>query len=117
MLVGLIAAMLLGAVVGYQRERPGKAAELRTHILVALGPALFVVAAAGGQASGGAALAALRVESQGQPASAAGPCARRLAAPQMQGSPRCCLFGSKLRRIRARIPADGLPAVLANVRS
>lgn len=43
----LIAAILLGAVVGYQREQAGKAAGLRTHILVALGTALFVVAAIG----------------------------------------------------------------------
>lgn len=46
-LVRLVAAMVLGAVVGYQRERAGKAAGLRTHILVALGTALFVLAAAG----------------------------------------------------------------------
>lgn len=40
----LLAAALLGAVVGYQRERVGKAAGLRTHMLVAMGAALFVVA-------------------------------------------------------------------------
>lgn len=45
--VRLLAAMLLGAIVGYQRERAGKAAGLRTHILVALGTTLFVLAAAG----------------------------------------------------------------------
>lgn len=43
MLVRLIAAMLLGAVVGIQRERSGKAAGLRTHILVAMGTTMFVL--------------------------------------------------------------------------
>ncbi|HXG67997.1 MAG TPA: MgtC/SapB family protein [Blastocatellia bacterium] len=43
-LIRLIAAMLLGAVVGIQRERTGKPAGLRTHMLVALGAALFVLA-------------------------------------------------------------------------
>ena len=46
-IVRLIAAILLGAVVGYQREQAGKAAGLRTHILVALGTALVVVSAIG----------------------------------------------------------------------
>ena len=45
--IRLIAAILLGAVVGIQREQAGKAAGLRTHILVALGTALFVIAATG----------------------------------------------------------------------
>src|SRR5687768_2035055 len=44
-IIRLIAAMLMGAVVGYEREKAGKAAGLRTHILVALGTALFVIAA------------------------------------------------------------------------
>jgi putative Mg2+ transporter-C (MgtC) family protein len=39
----LVAAMLLGAVVGAERERAGQFAGLRTHILVALGAALLVV--------------------------------------------------------------------------
>ncbi len=43
-LIKMVAAMLLGAVVGLQREQAGKAAGLRTHILVALGTALFVIA-------------------------------------------------------------------------
>lgn len=42
--IRLIAAALLGAVIGIQRQRSGKAAGLRTHMLVALGSALFVVA-------------------------------------------------------------------------
>ncbi|MES2490638.1 MAG: MgtC/SapB family protein [Pseudomonadota bacterium] len=46
-LVRLLAAVLLGAAVGWQRERAGKAAGLRTHILVALGTTLFVLAASG----------------------------------------------------------------------
>ena len=41
----LVAATVLGGVVGYEREREHKAAGLRTHMLVALGSALFVLAA------------------------------------------------------------------------
>jgi putative Mg2+ transporter-C (MgtC) family protein len=44
-IIRLVAAMLMGAIVGYEREKAGKAAGLRTHILVALGTALFVIAA------------------------------------------------------------------------
>ncbi|MDQ3806247.1 MAG: MgtC/SapB family protein, partial [Acidobacteriota bacterium] len=44
-LIKLAAATLLGAVVGFQRERAGKPAGLRTHMLVAMGAALFVVLA------------------------------------------------------------------------
>lgn len=44
-LVPLLAAALLGAVIGYQRERVGKDAGLRTHMLVALGTAIVVVSA------------------------------------------------------------------------
>lgn len=43
-LIRMLAALALGALIGYQRERSGKAAGLRTHMLVALGTALFVVA-------------------------------------------------------------------------
>jgi putative Mg2+ transporter-C (MgtC) family protein len=42
-IIRLVAAMLLGAVIGYERERAGKAAGLRTHMLVAMGSALFVL--------------------------------------------------------------------------
>lgn len=42
--IRLIAALILGAVVGYQREKAGKPAGLRTHILVSMGTALFVIA-------------------------------------------------------------------------
>jgi putative Mg2+ transporter-C (MgtC) family protein len=41
--VRLILAALLGGVLGFERERSGKAAGLRTHMLVALGAALFVL--------------------------------------------------------------------------
>src|ERR687896_1991735 len=40
----VIAATLLGAIVGYERERTGKSAGLRTHMLVSLASALFVIA-------------------------------------------------------------------------
>ena len=36
-------AMLLGGLLGYERERSGKDAGLRTHMLVALGAAIFVL--------------------------------------------------------------------------
>ncbi len=41
--IRLLAAMLLGAIIGFQRERAGKPAGLRTHMLVAMGSALFVL--------------------------------------------------------------------------
>ena len=44
LLLRLTVAILLGALLGYERQQTGKAAGLRTHILVALGSALFVVA-------------------------------------------------------------------------
>jgi len=47
--IRLLAAMLLGAIIGFQRERAGKSAGLRTHMLVAMGSALFVL---GGSAAG-----------------------------------------------------------------
>jgi putative Mg2+ transporter-C (MgtC) family protein len=39
----LSVALLLGAVLGYERESVGASAGLRTHMLVALGSALFMV--------------------------------------------------------------------------
>ena len=39
----LVLAALLGGLLGYERERHGKAAGVRTHMLVALGAALFVL--------------------------------------------------------------------------
>lgn len=41
--VRLLMAALLGAVLGFEREHTGKAAGVRTHMLVALGAALFVL--------------------------------------------------------------------------
>lgn len=46
-IIRLAAATLLGAAVGIQRERAGKPAGLRTHILVTLGTAVFVLACSG----------------------------------------------------------------------
>ena len=46
-IIRLIAATLLGAVIGIQRERVGKPAGLRTHILVTLGTCVFVLAGSG----------------------------------------------------------------------
>ena len=40
----LIVAAVLGGILGIEREREGKPAGLRTHMLVALGAALFTVA-------------------------------------------------------------------------
>jgi putative Mg2+ transporter-C (MgtC) family protein len=45
LLVRLSVAMVLGAIIGFQREQYGKPAGLRTHILVTMGCALFVIAA------------------------------------------------------------------------
>lgn len=42
--IRLSVAALLGAIIGFQREQVGKPAGLRTHMLVALGAALFVIA-------------------------------------------------------------------------
>jgi len=44
MVLRLLLAAALGAIIGYQRERAGKPAGLRTHILICLGAALFTVA-------------------------------------------------------------------------
>ncbi|ANN68403.1 MgtC/SapB family protein [Bordetella bronchialis] len=43
-LTRLAVAVILGGLIGYERERSGKAAGLRTHMLVSLGAALFVLA-------------------------------------------------------------------------
>ncbi|NWA02444.1 MgtC/SapB family protein [Pseudomonas gingeri] len=39
----LLIAALLGGVLGFEREQKGKAAGVRTHMLVAMGAALFVL--------------------------------------------------------------------------
>ena len=43
-LVRVLAAALLGGIIGWERERKGRAAGLKTHILVSVGSALFVLA-------------------------------------------------------------------------
>ena len=43
MTVRLLLAALCGGLLGFERERAGKEAGLRTHILVALGAAFFVL--------------------------------------------------------------------------
>lgn len=42
-LVRLLLAALLGGVLGYEREQQGKAAGVRTYMLVSMGAALFVL--------------------------------------------------------------------------
>ena len=44
MTLRLLLAAVLGAIIGYQRERAGKTAGVRTHSLICLGSALFTVA-------------------------------------------------------------------------
>ncbi|MBX3625193.1 MAG: MgtC/SapB family protein [Rhizobacter sp.] len=39
----LLLAAVLGGILGYERESQGKAAGIRTHMLVAMGAALFVL--------------------------------------------------------------------------
>lgn len=46
-IIRLVAATLCGALIGINRERIGKPAGLRTHILVTLGTTLFVLACSG----------------------------------------------------------------------
>ena len=43
LVIRLLAAVLLGALIGYERELRAKNAGVRTHIMVALGAALFMV--------------------------------------------------------------------------
>lgn len=42
-LIRLLLAIFLGGIIGYEREQQGKAAGLRTHILVCLGATLFIL--------------------------------------------------------------------------
>lgn len=42
-LLRLLLAAVLGGILGYERESQGKAAGIRTHMLVAMGAALFVL--------------------------------------------------------------------------
>jgi putative Mg2+ transporter-C (MgtC) family protein len=43
MVLRLLLAAALGAVIGYQREKVGKQAGLRTHILISVGAALIAI--------------------------------------------------------------------------
>ena len=52
MLLRLLLAAALGAVIGYQRERAGKPAGLRTHVLICVGAALFTIASLYGFGAG-----------------------------------------------------------------
>jgi putative Mg2+ transporter-C (MgtC) family protein len=56
--IRLALAASLGGMIGYEREAKGKAAGLRTHMLVSLGSALFVLVV---QQSGGSADSVSRV--------------------------------------------------------
>lgn len=42
--IRLVIAAVLGAILGFEREHKGKAAGVRTHMLVSMGAALFVLA-------------------------------------------------------------------------
>lgn len=52
-LVRLSSAALLGAAIGFERETAGKAAGLRTHILVATGTTAFILGSLGAGMSQG----------------------------------------------------------------
>jgi len=52
MVLRILLAAALGAIIGYQRERVGKAAGLRTNTIICLGAALFTVSGALGFAGG-----------------------------------------------------------------
>ena len=45
--IRMIAAALLGSIIGFERERARKAAGLRTHLLVSFGTCVFVLACSG----------------------------------------------------------------------
>lgn len=45
--IRLAASALLGGIIGFQREKVGKPAGLRTHILVALGTTFFILGCSG----------------------------------------------------------------------
>lgn len=46
-IIRLVAATLLGAAIGYEREKAGKPAGLRTHILVTAGTTVFILGCLG----------------------------------------------------------------------
>ena len=41
--VRILIAAVLGGILGYERERKSKSAGIRTHILVAVGAAIFII--------------------------------------------------------------------------
>ena len=43
MVLRLLLAATLGAIIGYQRERAGKPAGLRTNVIICVGAALFTI--------------------------------------------------------------------------
>jgi len=43
MILRLLLSLALGSIIGFQREREGKEAGLRTHVLICVGSALFTV--------------------------------------------------------------------------
>jgi putative Mg2+ transporter-C (MgtC) family protein len=43
MAIRLLLAAVLGGIIGYQRERTGKPAGLRTHMLICIGSTLFTL--------------------------------------------------------------------------
>ncbi len=46
-MIRMFFAILLGALIGYQREKVGKPAGIKTHILAALGTTVFILACSG----------------------------------------------------------------------
>ena len=61
MFTRLLVATALGALIGYERERVGKPAGVRTHGMVALGAALFTVVSSAGFTGGDPARIAAQV--------------------------------------------------------
>ena len=53
MLLHLLISVVLGALIGYERERKGKPAGVRTHGMVCLGAALFTIVSLHGFGPGG----------------------------------------------------------------
>ncbi len=52
MILRLLLSAALGAAIGYQRERAGKSAGLRTHVLISTGAALFTISSIYGFGAG-----------------------------------------------------------------
>ena len=48
----LLLAAVLGAAIGFQREKAGKQAGIRTHVLICVGAALFTIVSAYGFGTG-----------------------------------------------------------------